>query len=701
MVRTTAWPLGLILVQLALADCQGRCASGAALLALKAETHGGASVKEEEFPINMTANSSNGTVDRELEMILGENAEKDMAEMNSIPNPENASGNSTHGMGELGRNLEFLMLKIVQLETVVELQQHEIQELRDVVAEHLEEDHEEPTASLEQVAPSARKEKAQEVLKKVMHKHNRQRETKDFRPEAVPAPPPAPPAEEGGSLLSKRAEATSSRRRGWPRRRRRFFSSVTSAVSSAANTVADTASDVAAAANDGTGLVGDALGDAYSAAENQVTFVANTVIDSVEMAVDILIRGFSDWNAGCPDTRMPSMSVDSNGMRVDWGRQKCWVRLMGQTCNLFDFNFGTVNLQWPEPLKTVVGFGIRPIRAMFDLGFDLVQCATSGSVLEVVKCLGMRLLEEVPPLSFLNRLGDMLSQFIEVFAAVATTVVRQVLEGGSSLIQQASQSTFPKAGHAPLIHHAGKSLTIKTHSQHHKSLRPKLRRELSGIQEAAREDPDPQGSIALSVSDQEGNYATRLITQWNGRETDTNSCLAFAPKNKNGVNQQATKADWQGSSADAFIPLEPFGVPCDNDWMKANWDKWQGYSFYTWEMSVEKCVSVTYSLGMQPVLAFVGGLEFELMPAPLAELDTVVCWPDKQPGGVDLSVLRSEIRSGGVMLFSRSAGGFKPYAKRIEMVGERDLKSRNALSFFKFHSRLDSSVCLSSSCAPV
>ena len=66
----------------------------------------------------------------------------------------------------------------------------------------------------------------------------------------------------------------------------------------------------------------------------------------------------------------------------------------------------------------------------------------------------------------------------------------------------------------------------------------------------------------------------------------------------------------------------------------------------------------------QPVIAFVGGLNFELMPAPLAagalsvsvvelihrnlgcwhsaldsavtaqaELDTTVCWPDKQPLG--------------------------------------------------------------------
>mmetsp|Transcript_52947 Transcript_52947/g.118783 ORF Transcript_52947/g.118783 Transcript_52947/m.118783 type:complete len:927 (+) Transcript_52947:279-3059(+) len=394
------------------------------------------------------------------------------------------------------------------------------------------------------------------------------------------------------------------------------------------------------------------------------------------MAVDILIRGFSDWSAGCPDTRTPSISVDHGGISVDWGRQKCWVRLMGQTCNLFDFNFGVSNVDWPEEIAVLTSFGLSPIKAMFGLGYDLVQCAMGDSVVEVVKCLGMRLLEEVPPLNFLNRMSEMLTEFIEVFAVVAGVVVKQVLDDSASLVQQAAVSNFPAVGQAPVVHHAGKSLTIMKHSQHPKSgfrRRSKISRqeEVSGVQEDARrddDDSDPQGSIALGVSDQEGNYATRLITQWNGRETDTSSCLAFAPKNKHGSNNQATQADWQGSSDDAFIPLEPFGVPCDNDWMKDNWDKWQGYSFYTWEMSIEKCVTVTYSLGMQPVIAFVGGLNFELMPAPLAELDTTVCWPDKQPGGVDLSVLRSEIRSGGVMLFSRTLRLQKRFGSSTDFV---------------------------------
>ena len=54
--------------------------------------------------------------------------------------------------------------------------------------------------------------------------------------------------------------------------------------------------------------------------------------------------------------------------------------------------------------------------------------------------------------------------------------------------------------------------------------------------------------------------------------------------------------------------------------MKQNPGKWEGYSFYTWEAPVERCTTVVYSLSLQPVIAFVGGLEFDIMPAPIAEV---------------------------------------------------------------------------------
>ena len=40
----------------------------------------------------------------------------------------------------------------------------------------------------------------------------------------------------------------------------------------------------------------------------------------------ILLRGFTDWDAACPDMQWPSMTVNSNGLYVDWGKQYCYIR---------------------------------------------------------------------------------------------------------------------------------------------------------------------------------------------------------------------------------------------------------------------------------------------------------------------------------------------------------------------------------------
>ena len=115
-----------------------------------------------------------------------------------------------------------------------------------------------------------------------------------------------------------------------------------------------------------------------------------------------------------------------------------------------------------------------------------------------------------------------------------------------------------------------------------------------------------------------------LHPRFNGREIVTGSCLAFAPRNKTGRNNQATQQDWQAATEDDFVKLEPWAVPCGAEWLKNKWDKWQGYSFYTVGTSIEACLTVTFSLSMQPVVAFVGGVTFNLLPGPLAEIDTQV-----------------------------------------------------------------------------
>eukprot|EP00439_Symbiodinium_sp_Y106_P067395 s1297_g11.t1 len=133
----------------------------------------------------------------------------------------------------------------------------------------------------------------------------------------------------------------------------------------------------------------------------------------------------------------------------------------------------------------------------------------------------------VPPLSHLNHVGDILADVLEGFGKVAASVAGQVLSGGS---------------------------------------------------------------IGFKLHKEGGHYQSRLVTQFDGDERDTSSCLAFAPKSKHGANGQATAADWQAQNENDFVALDSWAVPCGAAWMKKNWDKWQGYSFYTAEAAIEKCV---------------------------------------------------------------------------------------------------------------
>ncbi|CAE7703906.1 unnamed protein product, partial [Symbiodinium necroappetens] len=289
---------------------------------------------------------------------------------------------------------------------------------------------------------------------------------------------------------------------------------------------------------------------------------------------------------------------------------------------------------------------------------------TQNSASDMVICLGNLIIKRVPPFNQLEKLGEVLSNFLGGFAKVAGTVAGKVLKGGSSLIQEAALSKFPAVGASPAVHHSGHSLVIKTHSR-----KNQMKAKMSTLQMRGDDDP-PNDGISFNLHDEGSNYQSKLITQFQGYEKDTSSCLAFAPKSKHGANGQATEADWQVQNEDTFVALEPWAVPYGNDWMKRNWDKWQGYSFYVGESAIEKCMTVTYGINVQPVVAFVGGLQVDVMPEPLASVDTTVCWPDGRPDGQDLSLLRTEIKSSGVLLFGRSLRLSKRFGSPTHMVGE-------------------------------
>ena len=86
-----------------------------------------------------------------------------------------------------------------------------------------------------------------------------------------------------------------------------------------------------------------------------------------------------------------------------------------------------------------------------------------------------------------------------------------------------------------------------------------------------------------------------------------------------------------------------------------------GYSFYTGELNIEQCVTVAYGVNVQPVLAFVAGVQIEVMPKPLVSVEATVCWPKERPDGQDLSMLRMKISTSGVLLFSKTLRLAKRY----------------------------------------
>ena len=123
----TAWLCGLSMVALAFAQapvesCEAGATAAAAavapsLLAVKAET----ATVETEIPIDMTeganVSSHGNSTNASLENIIVRNLEHDFAEANKFPDLDNVTNDTQgrHGLGQLGANLEFMMLKLAQL----------------------------------------------------------------------------------------------------------------------------------------------------------------------------------------------------------------------------------------------------------------------------------------------------------------------------------------------------------------------------------------------------------------------------------------------------------------------------------------------------------------------------------------------------------------------------------------------------------
>ena len=113
----------------------------------------------------------------------------------------------------------------------------------------------------------------------------------------------------------------------------------------------------------------------------------------------------------------------------------------------------------PGPMQLLGGGQTNSIQNMLTLSNALMDCAGSQQS-DLVKCLGFKIISNVPPLNFLNRLGDIFREFIEAFAKVASKLAAQAMKGGESLLQTAATTEFPSAGAQAMVHHRGLELSI-------------------------------------------------------------------------------------------------------------------------------------------------------------------------------------------------------------------------------------------------
>jgi len=695
-----------------------------------------------------------------------------------VEGPEDASGAEGDGLGGLGKNLNFLLVKVAQLEALAEMQQAEIATHRLKIASLEKERHSGSDGILletqSEEEAKTRLEETTAVLKNVWRKHEHQRRTGHFKGSGPMRSGPEALRERGLKNETAGLAAESEENAIIPfvpggRRR------VVSAPSWASDPVGTLEDGFAAASS---------TVDKVNYAKDQL---ATHAFDTVEKATTLLenvlgLPGFSDFWVKLHRPEAPSFDLSG---KLKLGKIKIEINLISANKH-WELDLGTIDL--PGSLKAVVSTSLSTVQGAMSLGGELLSCSNwhlpgeavkcignkivdlfaqlkkvastalatvegamslgqelqscsnwhlpgeavkcfAGKTIEkveelnfpgdsavqqvqkmitvgrdlncanwhvnggLVTCLGTKIIDKVPPLkatvnvghelsacsqqtgdalmqclgtiiientppfSFLSHLGDLLSEFLEGFAKMAGSVAKQVLKGSSSLIQEAALSKFPAIGAPAAVHHSAQSLVITKHTQ-------KKQGKLSTLQ--MKGDP-PKDGISFTLHDEGSNYQSKLITQFHGYERDTSSCLAFAPKSRQQAGQ-VSESDWQVSDPNDFVQLEPWAVPCGTDWMKEHESKWQGYSFYTGELNIEQCVTVSYGVNVQPVFALVAGVQIEVMPKPLVSVESTVCWPKQRPDGQDLSMLRLKISTTGVLLFSKTLRLAKRYRDPTDFV---------------------------------
>ena len=459
------------------------------------------SFKLVESPLAMT-NSTNETANRIVEEVVAQRLHADMEEISSIDNPasENQSGSNEstamQGPGELARNLEFLLIKVAQLEAVAEMQQAKLDEQTKKIVSQ-----EDRIQSLEKKVngeaqksagafvetehkdAQTRLNEATDVLKNVMLKHNRQRQKGMLH------------ERHRSGLKGSGSEKEAEESARWnpldlvPKQIRSPF---------------------------------DKLVDGFQAAADKAHWLATNTVDTLELAVNILSRGFTDFGANCHGSNAPSIrSFDQHGLRINFGNLRCELSLMGQRTELFNFNFGERAIPLPShPMQLLAAgniVGLLPGQLQQIVGGDIMglmphpmkllgalDCAGQA---DVVQCLGLKIISDIAPLNFLTRLGDIFKEFIESFAKLASKLVAQAMKGGQSLLQTAATTEFPSVGKEAVVHHRGPNLVITKHSQKMPGKHAEFLQKMADL-----EEPKPPAAVKWSFEDY-GPETQALVTQ--------------------------------------------------------------------------------------------------------------------------------------------------------------------------------------------
>ncbi|CAE7235296.1 unnamed protein product, partial [Symbiodinium necroappetens] len=362
-----------------------------------------------ESPIQLT-DSKNETAKRMIEEVVSENMQRDMHDINGLPNPEGDNeSESKAGFGELAKNLEFLLLKVAQLETVAEMHEAAIQEQAKVIQAQQQEintlkgeSQKDGAVLLEMEHQDAqtRLNEAQALAKRVMLKQTRQRQTRNFH-EGLPADEPhsSDVEESGVNLAAESASSSEQESASWPWKHRRRRWNPVHIVKSVAETMAD----------------------GYAAAKDKAKWVRENTINTVEKAVKVLTQGFSDFGASCPHSTLPRItSFTSHGLYIDFGKLYCKISLIGQSTPLFGFNFGSKSTALPPALKTAA-----------TIGGELTSCTTTGR--SAMRCLSDKT-TDVMSWDSVNTIGDWIINPSHGVPSLAT-VAKLGVELGSCMQQ--------------------------------------------------------------------------------------------------------------------------------------------------------------------------------------------------------------------------------------------------------------------------